>query len=74
MGIIHEVFSVFFFILAPVSMILVGTVIFRSSNKPLGFVTIILGIVGLYPLFVTWPWKGDAIPDMISITDIMYFL
>jgi len=72
-GHIHTAFSISFFSLLPLSMLLIGTATLKSSNKVLGWFTIALGIIGLCPFVIPWPWKGEAISDMISICPMVAF-
>ena len=73
MGSIHSAFSASFFFLIPMSMLLMGIAVLKSSHKVLGWFTIALAVIGLCPLFIPWPWEGEAIPDMISISAMMAF-
>lgn len=58
------------FVLIPLSMLLIGTTIVSSSNKTLGWFTIILGVVALGVSLIPWPWEGGAIPQMLSALPI----
>jgi len=73
MGRIHYVFSTSFFPLVPLSILLIGMAVLKSSDKVMGWFTIALGITGLCSLLIPWPWKGEAIPDAISIFPMMVF-
>ena len=73
MGRIHNVFSAPFFFLIPMSLLLMGIAVLKSSQKVLGWLTIALAVIGLCPLVIPWPWEGEAILDMISISAMMVF-
>jgi len=73
LGRIHSVFSGSFFFLIPMSMLLTGIVVLKSFHKVLGWFTIALAVIGLCQLFIPWPWEGEAIPNMISISAMMTF-
>ena len=72
MGGIHALFSLSFFFLLPLSMLLVGAATLKS-NKVLGWFAIALGIIGLSPMFIPWPWEGRAISNVISISTMIAF-
>jgi hypothetical membrane protein len=66
-GQIHDLFSVSFFLLVPVGMILIGISVLTTSYKTTGWFIIILAIIAVSPQFIPWRFEGQAIPDLISI-------
>jgi hypothetical membrane protein len=54
-------------------MLLMGIAVLKSSHKVLGRLAITLAVIGLCPLFIPWPWQGEAIPNMISISAMTAF-
>jgi hypothetical membrane protein len=74
MGRIHSVFSSSFFSLVPMSTLLMGIAVLKSSHKVLGWLAVTLAVIGLCPLFIPWPWQGKAIPNMIFISTMMAFV
>jgi hypothetical membrane protein len=71
-GGLHAFFSLSFFFLVPLSMLLMGTATLKSG-KVLGWLVVALGIIGLSPMFIPWPWEGRAISNVISISTMIAF-
>jgi hypothetical membrane protein len=72
----HTFFSITFFILVGVALLLIGLTLIKSSEKKLGGLTIALFIFGLVsvPLFITpKPVGSNAIAEMIPIISISIF-
>jgi len=68
-GLIHTVVSYTLFILAPASMAMMGTQAMLTGGKQrnLGWLLVVLAILGAFPFFVIWPWPGLAISEFIAI-------
>lgn len=70
---LHEAVSFVFFILVPLSLIPIGTVSRRTSEKTFGWFMTLLGVISLcsFPLlFIPQPWGGNAIIEMIPSVSI----
>jgi hypothetical membrane protein len=61
---IHMFVSVMFFVLAPLSLFLLGTSSILAGSKKFGSFTIAAGVVAIIPWIFSW--KGVAIPEFIS--------
>jgi hypothetical membrane protein len=73
----HIVFTIAFFILVEISLLLMGITQLRSEQKRMGCFTIVLFIFGLasIPLFMTPKPTGDnAVAEIIPIISISIFL
>jgi len=79
-GYLHTLVSLVFFSLVPLSLLSIGTVVRKSSEKTLGWLTTPLGVISLcsFPvLFIPRPWGSNAVAEMvpsiaISIFSIMF--
>jgi len=72
-GFLHDVVSITFFILVPLSLISIGTVFRSASEKRIGWFITIFGVISIcaFPFFlVPQPWGSNAIVEMIPITSI----
>jgi len=66
-GPIHFYFSVAFFALFPVSLLLIGTyMIMVKSERKLGYISILMAVLAALPWMFLW--NGVAIPEMASAT------
>ncbi len=62
----HDYASLVFFIFIPLALFLIGIAIMTSSEKWLGLLTLIAGILVVAVYLVPWPWSGGAIPQTLS--------
>ena len=72
-GHIHDIVSFVFFILVPLSLILIGNELRKSPETKFGWFMLLLGVISFFsfpPLFVPQPWGGNAIIEMIPATSI----
>lgn len=72
-GYLHELVSFVFFILVPLSLIPIGTELRKTPEKNFGWFVTPLGIISLcsFPLlFVSQPWGGNAIIEMIPAVSL----
>lgn len=75
-GYLHTLVSIIFFFLIALSLLFIGTVIRRSSEKILGRLIIMIGIISLcsFPFFmIPRPWGNNAIIELIPIISISIF-
>jgi hypothetical membrane protein len=70
-GIPHVIASLTYFILAPIAIIYISAATLDSDQKPLGYFTMILGIIGVIfgGVFILF----GAIPELIAIISISIF-
>jgi len=68
-GDIHTAVSYTLFILSPASMAMMGieAMLTGGKQRSLGWLLVILAILGAFPFFVIWPWNGLAISEFIAI-------
>lgn len=72
----HTVFSMMFFFLVPLSLLLIGSSLIRSHEKALGRFTMILVIIALIsvPLFlIPRPRGSNAVAEMFPIISVSAF-
>lgn len=75
-GDLHVIFSVAFFVFAGLCVILIGMSLLKSSEKILGWITMVLLVFGLtsIPFFlIPKPIGGNAVAEMIPIISVAAF-
>lgn len=75
-GYLHTLVSLIFFFLAALSLLVIGTVVRKSSGKTLGGFVTLLGAISLcsFPfLFIPRPWGSNAIIELFPIISISIF-
>ena len=66
----HHIVSYSLFVLAPVSILLMGISAIQSGkgiDHKLGYLFVIMAITGAIPFMVNWPWPGLAIPELLAM-------
>jgi hypothetical membrane protein len=64
---LHFYVSVGFFVSVPIALLLLATAMLQSSQKrKLGAFTVLMAFVAVLPWIIPRPWKGVAIPELIS--------
>jgi|GEM_PF-4615835 len=66
----HYIVSYTLFVLAPISILLMGVSALMRDNhvdRALGILFVMLAWTGGIPFIVNWPWPGLAIPEMLAI-------
>jgi len=63
-GIIHFYFSVAFFMLLPIALLVIGAGAIAAKSRKFGAFTIILGILAGLPW--AFSWSAEAVPEMLS--------
>ncbi len=59
-----------FFTLAPFSLLLIGAAMTASSEKALGLLTFIMGVLTFAIALVPWPWVGSAISQALLVAPL----
>ena len=75
-GNLHVLAATTFFFLVPLSLLLIGVKLRKSSEKKLGLLMILLGILSLVSLpflFIPPPWGSNAIIEMFPSVTISVF-
>ena len=75
-GDLHALVSLIFFFLVALSLLAIGTVVRKSSEKTLGWFVTLLGAISLcsFPfLFTPQPWGSNAVAEMFPIVSIAVF-
>ena len=75
-GYLHALVSLIFFFLVALSLLVIGTVVRKSSRKTLGGSVTLLGAISLcsFPfLFIPRPWGSNAIIELFPIISISIF-
>ena len=75
-GFLHTFVSIVFFFLVSLSLLSIGTVTRKSSEKTLGWFVTLLGAISLCSLpllLIPRPWGSNAIAEMFSIVSIAAF-
>ena len=67
LGQIHHWFSISFFLLVPIGMLVMGVSALAAPYKATGWFIVTLAIMVVLPQFIPWSFEGQAIPDLISI-------
>jgi hypothetical membrane protein len=76
-GMPHTIASFLFFVLAILTLILLGRVIIRSGERKFGYVVLALGILCVisFPFFfVERPWGSNAIIEMVTTSALSAFV
>jgi hypothetical membrane protein len=66
----HYIVSYSLFVLAPVSIFLMGVSAIQSgrgADHNLGYLFVIMAFSGAIPFVINWPWQGIAIPEILAI-------
>jgi hypothetical membrane protein len=69
-GDLHYIVSYSLFVLAPVSIFLMGISAIQSGkgvDHHLGYLFLIMAITGGIPFVINWPWPGIAIAEILAI-------
>jgi len=75
-GNLHALVSSIFFFLVVLSLLLIGTVMRKASEKTLGCFVTLLGAISLCSLpllLIPQPWGSNAVAEMFSIVSIAVF-
>lgn len=75
-GYLHTFVSIVFFFLVALSLLAIGTVMRKASEKTLGCFVTLLGAISLCSLpllLIPQPWGGNAVAEMFSIVSIAVF-
>ena len=75
-GYLHTLAALVFFFSAILSLLVIGTVIKKSSRVILGWFVTMLGVISLcsFPLLIIpQPWGSNAIAEMFPIISISMF-
>ena len=75
-GFLHGLVSLAFFFLVVLSLLSIGTVFRKSSEKTLGWFVTLLGVISFCSflfLFIPQPWGGNAVVEMFPIVSISVF-
>lgn len=65
-GLPHDVASIAFFLLVPLSLIVIGTGQFISSVKGWGAFSFACAVLMIVLQLVPWPWSGGAIAQLLA--------
>jgi len=75
-GNLHALVSSIFFFLVALSLLAIGTVMRKASEKTLGWFVTLLGAISLCSLpllLIPQPWGSNAVAEMFSIVSIAVF-
>jgi len=75
-GFLHTLASLIFFFLVALSLLAIGTAVRISSEKMVGWLVTLLGVISLCSLLffgIPHPWGSNAIAEMVPIVSIAAF-